>query len=151
MIYGISMLLLGLGLLVAIPASRRIMYMSKITNNSGRTMGKVVSTRSAMNSAGWLMGGVSANEIVNHQRPLVTYHSPQGREMSIEVIPSNFLSTRKYKEGESVEVAYDLSEPWRAYLVREWSASVRDFWIGTALTIAAVTLWIVGRVYNLPF
>ncbi len=28
--------------------------------------------KSAMNTAGWLMGGVSASEMVNHERLLVT-------------------------------------------------------------------------------
>jgi hypothetical protein len=97
------------------------------------------------------MGMVSASEMVNHQRPLVTYHSPQGKEMSIEVIPSNFLSRRKYTAGESIEVTYDLSEPWRAYVVREWAAAWRDFGIGAVMSIVGVALWIVGRVYDLPF
>ena len=127
------------------------MYMLRIKNNSGRTMGNVASTSSAMNTAGWLMGGASAHEIVNHQRPLVTYQSPQGKEMSIDVIPSNFLSRRKYQVGESVEVAYDVSEPWRAYVVREWTATNRDLWIGAVISILGVALWMIGRVYNLPF
>ena len=151
MIYGFSLLLLVLGLLVGVPAWRKIMYMFRIKKNSGKTLGKVVSTQSAMNTAGWLMGEVSASEIVNHQRPLVTYQSPQGREMSVEVIPSNFLSRRKYQAGESVEVAYDLAEPWRAYVVREWTATNRELGIGAVMSIVGVALWIVGRVYNLPF
>jgi hypothetical protein len=104
-----------------------------------------------MNSAGWLMGMVSASEMVNHQRLLVAYQSPPGKEMSIEVVPSNFLSRRKYTAGEAVEVRYDLSEPWRAYLIREWRATAREVGLGAALSIGAVILWIVGRVYNLPF
>ena len=151
MIYGFSMLILVLGLVVAFPALRKIRYMFRIKKNSGRTMGNVASTRSAMNTAGWLMGMVSASEMVNHQRPLVTYQTPDGKEMSVEVVPSNFLSTRKYQAGESVEVAYDLAEPWRAYVVRDWNAANRDLWMGTAMSIAGVVLWIVGRAYNLPF
>lgn len=104
-----------------------------------------------MNTAGWLLGSVSASEFVNHERPLITYESPDGKELSIEVIPSNFLSRRKYIVGESVEVAYDPFEPWRAYVVREWRAAIRDFSIGTILSIVAIVLWILGRIYNLPF
>jgi hypothetical protein len=151
MIYGISMLLFVLGLAVTIPALRKIMYMYTIRKNSVSTTGNVLSTSSAMNSAGWLMGMVSASEMVNHQRLLVAYQSPQGKEMSIEVVPSNFLSRRKYTAGEAVEVRYDLSEPWRAYLIREWRATAREVGLGAALSIGAVILWIVGRVYNLPF
>jgi len=151
MIYGISMLLFVLGLVVGIPALRRMMYMLTIRKNSGTTIGNILSTKSAMNTGGWLMGAVTASEMVNHQRPLVTYQSPQGREMSIEVVPSNFLSRRKYTVGETVEVRYDLSDPWRAYLVREWQAAARDVWLGTAMSVAAAILWIIGRVYNLPF
>jgi hypothetical protein len=151
MIYGFSLLLLILGLVVGVPALRKIIYMLQIKKNSATTLGNVISTKSAMNTAGWLMGMVSASEMVNHERPLVTYQPPHEKEMSIEVIPSNFLSRRKYTAGESVEVAYDLSEPWRAYLVREWAAANRDLWIGIAMSIVAVVLWIIGRVYNLPF
>ena len=104
-----------------------------------------------MNTGGWLMGMVSASEMVNHERPLVTYQPPQEKEMSIEVIPSNFLSGRKYQVGESVDVAYDVSEPWRAYLIREWTATARDLWLGVAMSVVAMILWILGRVYDLPF
>lgn len=66
MIYGLSLLPLVLGLLVGVPAVRKLMYIFSIRKNSGSTMGNVVSTKSGMNTAGWLMGGVSASEIVNH-------------------------------------------------------------------------------------
>jgi len=151
MIYNLSLLLTILGLVVAIPALRRTRHMLTIKKNSGITIGNVVSTKSAMNTAGWLFGMASASEIVNHDRPLVTYQAPDGKEMSVDVVPSNFLSGRKYVTGESVEVAYDLEEPWRAYLVREWRAAWRDFWIGSLLFILGVGLWVIGRVYNLPF
>lgn len=151
MIYNFSLLLTVLGMVVGIPALRRLLRMLTIRKNSGTTTGSVVSTKSAMNSAGWLMGMVSASEMVNHDRPLVTYQSPEGKEMSIEVVPSNFLSRRKYRVGEPVEVAYDLSEPWHAYLVREWRATLRELGIGTVAFLVGVILWILGRIYNLPF
>lgn len=151
MIYNLSLLLTVLGLVVGSPALKRMRYMLTIKKNSGRTTGNVVSTKSAMNTAGWLFGMVSASEMVNHDRPLVTYQPPHGKEMSIDVVPSNFLSRRRYRTGDSVEVAYDLTEPWRAYVVREWMATARDLWIGAAMSIVGVILWIVGRVYNLPF
>jgi hypothetical protein len=151
MIYSLSLLLLVLGLVVGIPALRKIISMRQIKKNSGTTLGNVVSTKSAMNTAGWLMGMVSASEMVNHERPLVTYQPPHEKEMSVEVIPSNFLSRRKYTAGESVEVAYDLSEPWRAFLIREWTATTRDLRLGMLMSVTAVILWIVGRLYNLPF
>ena len=68
-----------------------------------------------------------------------------------QLLPSNFSSSRKYQVGEAVDVAYDLSEPWRAYSVREWAAAARDLWFGTAISMVAVFLWILGRVYHLPF
>lgn len=151
MIYNFSLLLTVLGLVVGVPALRRLRYMLTINKNSSTTLGSVISTESAMNSAGWLFGMASASEIVNHDRPLVTYQSPDGEEMSIEVVPSNFLSRRKYRIGESVEVAYDLSEPWHAYLIREWRATLRDFGIGTASFLVGLSLWIIGRVFKLPF
>ena len=115
------------------------------------TTGTVVSRKSANNTAGWLMGMVSATEVVNHERPLVAYQLPDEKELSVEVIPSNFLSARKYQVGEAVDVAYDLSEPWRAYPIREWAAAARDLWLSTAICVVAVTLWVLGRVYSLPF
>lgn len=151
MIYGFALLLMILGLIVSIPALRRLLRMQSIKKKSRVTLGRVDSRASAMNTGGWLMGAVSANEMVNHERPLVTYQPSPGKEMSIEVIPSNFLSGRKYTVGEAVEVAFDLTEPWRAYLIREWRATVRDLWLGSAISVVAVILWVVGRVYNLPF
>jgi hypothetical protein len=151
MIYNLSLLLSILGLVVGIPALRRLMHMLTIRQNSRMVTGSVISTKSAMNSAGWLMGMVSASEMVNHDRPLVTYRFPEGKEMSIEVVPSNFLSSRRYRIGETVEVAYDRSEPWHAYLVREWRATLRELGIGTVTFLVGVILWIIGRIYNLPF
>jgi hypothetical protein len=101
MIYGISMLLFVLGLVVGVPALRRMMYMFTIRKHSGSTMGNVLSTKSAMNTGGWLMGMVTASEMVNHQRPLVTYQSPQGKEMSLEVIPVIFCRDENMQQGMS--------------------------------------------------
>ena len=152
MIYGFAMLLFFLGLAVVVPALRKIRHMSSVRKHSKTTIGSVVSRKSAMNTAGWLtLSMVSASEVVNHERPLVIYQPPHEKEMSLDVIPSNFLSGRKYKLGEPVEVAYDLDEPWRAYLIREWKAAWRDFWLGSALSIFSIFLWIVGRVYDMPF
>lgn len=151
MIYGLSLLLLALGLVVGIPAVRRLVNMFAIKKNSGMTTGNIVTTKSAISSAGWLFGAISASEIVNHERPLVTYQTSQGREMSVEVIPSNFLSSQKYMTGEVVEVAYDLSEPWHAYLIREWNATLREIWISTGILVIAIILWIVGYAYDLPW
>lgn len=151
MIYALSLLLLLLGLVIAIPAIRRLVRMHAVRKNKGTTTGRVISTKSAMNTGGWLLGSVSASEFVNHERPLVTYEIPQGKEMSVEVVPSNFLSRKKYTIDETVEVAYDLSQPWHAYLIREWNATLRETWIGTGLCVLGIILWIVGRVNNLPF
>lgn len=151
MIYGLSLLLLALGLVVGIPAVRRLVNMFAIKKNSGMTTGNIVTTKSAISSAGWLFGAISASEIVNHERPLVTYQTSQDREMSVEVIPSNFLSSQKYMTGEVVEVAYDLSEPWHAYLIREWNATLREIWISTGILVIAIILWIVGYAYDLPW
>jgi hypothetical protein len=151
MIYGIAMLLIVLGLLVASSALRKIIRMQKIKRNSRRTQGTVESTASAMNTGGWLLGAVSASEMVNHQRPLVSYHPDAGTEMSIEFVPSNFLSGRKYRAGDFVDVAYDRAEPWRAFVVREWAAAWRDAWLGSALSILGIFLWVAGRIYDMPF
>jgi hypothetical protein len=150
MIYAFSLLFVILGLLVAIPALRKLIYMQGIKTKSEVTTGRVMSIPNVMKRGGWWMS-IFAMEVVNHDRPLITYQPVKGKEMSLDVVPSNFLSGRKYKTGQSVEVAYDLSEPWRAYPVREWSATARDLWIGIAISIVGVILWIVGRAYNLPF
>ena len=151
MIYGISMLLLVLGIVVALPAFRKLVYMRRIKKTSQTALGRVESTDNAIQGQRSFMGMFVADEVVNHQKPLIRYQPAQEKEMSIEVIPSTFLSARKYEAGESVEVAYDLSEPWRAYPLREWTATARDLWIGTILMIVGIALWIVGRAYNLPF
>ncbi len=151
MIYGIALLLLILGLVIDIPAVRRLSHMFAIRKNSRLTNGNVASTKSAISTAGWLFGAISASEVVNHERPLVTYQTSQGKEMSVEVVPSNFLSRQKYTAGESVDVAYDVSQPWRAYVVREWSATLREMWIGAGILALAIVLWIVGQAYNMPW
>jgi hypothetical protein len=151
MIYAFSLLLLVLGLLVAVPALRKLIYMQSIRKKSEITTGQVASIPNIMKRGGTWMSNIAAVEVVNHDRPLILYQPTQGKEMSVQITPSNFLSGRKYQTGESVEVAYDLSEPWRAYPVREWTAAVRDLSLGTAITVAGVVLWILGRVYNLPF
>ncbi len=151
MIYGIALLLFILGLVIDIPAVRRLAHMFAIRKNSRLTTGNVASTKSAINTAGWLFGAISASEVVNHERPLVTYQPSQGKEMSVEVIPSNFLSRQKYTAGEAVEVAYDASQPWRAYVIREWNATLHEIWISTGILVIAIILWIVGQAYNMPW
>ncbi len=151
MIYGIALLLLILGLVIDIPAMRRLAHMFAIKKNSKLTTGNVATTKSAISTAGWLFGAISASEVVNHERPLVTYQTSQGKEMSVEVIPSNFLSRQKYTTGEAVAVAFDTSQPWRAYVVREWDATLRELWIGAGILALAIVLWIVGQAYNMPW
>jgi hypothetical protein len=151
MIYGISLLLFILGLVVTIPALRKLFRMRGIKKQSQVTLGRVESADNAINIQRSFMGMFVADEVINHQRPIIRYQPAQSEEMSVEVIPSTFLSGRKYENGEEVEVVFDLSEPWRAYPVREWAAAARDLWIGIAISVAAVVLWVLGRVYNLPF
>jgi hypothetical protein len=140
MIYAFSLLFVILGLLVAIPAFRKLLYMGSIKKKSEITMGEVMSISNVMKRGGWWMSRIAAVEVVDHDRPLIVYQPTKEKEMSVEVNPSNFLSGRKYTVGESAEVAYDLSEPWHAYLVREWTATIRDLSIGTAMSVAAIIL-----------
>ena len=152
MIYAFSLLISVLALTFFIPALKKIVLMRDVAQNGKVATGKIVSTKSAMNSAGWLFGMVGASEMVNHDRLLVSYQSDRGREISIEVIPSSrFRSKQGYASGQAVEVKYDSSNPWRAYLVNEWSAAHRDFLISAAGVVFGIALWIVGRYYNLPF
>ncbi len=151
MIYGFSLLFLLLGLVVSIPALRKLLYMQAIKKKCAVTTGRVVSTKSAMNPAGWLFGTIAAVEVVNHERLLVSYRSPAGKEMSVTMVPSNFLSRRSYSPDESVEVAYDRGEPWRAYVIREWKAALREISIGAGVIVVAIVLWIIGYAYNLPW
>lgn len=151
MVYSIALLLLVLGLIVAVPALRKLLYMQQIKKNSKTTLGRVKSIGIALNPAASLLGMFVASEMVDHQRPLITYEPMEGKEMSVEVRPSNFLSRRKYEVDEAIEVVYDRSDPWRAYPIREWAATARDLWLSLALSVLAGILWIMGRAYNLPF
>ena len=144
MIYGFSLLILLLGLVVGIPALRKMVYMRDIKKNGVSTMGNVKSTKSAM---GWMW----AAEFGNQDRPLISYQSPEGNEMILEVTTSSVLPKRNYQPGEAVEVLFDVTRPGRAYLLREWKAVLSDIWIGIGALITAIFLWVVGRVYNLPF
>lgn len=151
MIYGISLLLMILGLVVALPALRKLAYMRSIRKNSQTVRGQIELTRRTIDQVRSMMGMFVAEEVFDHQKPLIRYQPQNEKEMRIEVTPSNFLSGRKYETGEAVEVAYDLSAPWRAYPIREWKAALRDLWIGAGISLVAVILWVLGRLYNLPF
>jgi hypothetical protein len=144
MIYGFSLLLLLLSLVFGIPALRKMMYMRKIKKNGRTTTGNVISTKSAI---GWLW----VSSFGNQDRPLISYQSPNGHELTLEVTTSSVLPTRSYQPNETVEVMYDVIRPGRAYAVHEWSAAHNDLLLSGAALITAMALWIVGRIYNLPF
>jgi hypothetical protein len=81
---------------------------------------------------------------------LIRYRSSTGTEFLLEVTTSSAWFKSNYQSGELVEVRYDQNTPGRAYSVREWQAVQSDLWIGSASLAAAIILWIIGRVYNLP-
>jgi len=144
MIYGISLVLGILGVVLLYPAARKLLFMRDVRRNSGSTPGTVSSTKSA---TGWLWAAAFGNQ----DRPLVHYVTPRGTEMVLEINSSNFLPQRNYEPGQMIEVLYDKESPGRAFAAREWPAALRDFLLGTGVLLFAIFLWVAGRIYNLPF
>ena len=144
MIYVFSFLLLLLGLVFGIPALRKLIYIRTINKTGVTTRGQVISTSSALGRGWWTAG------LGNQDRPLIRYQSSTGTEFLLEVTTSSAWFKSNYQSGELVEVRYDQNTPGRAYSVREWQAVQSDLWIGSASLAAAIILWIIGRVYNLP-
>ena len=144
MIYGFSLLFVLLGLVLILPALRKLAFMRDVNKNKGVTTGSVISTKSAM---GW-MWVVSFG---NQDRPLIRYESPTGTELILEVTTSSVLPMRRYENGETVEVVYDREHPGRAYAVRERKFALDDLWAGGVALVVAIALWVVGRMYSMPF
>ncbi len=144
MIYGFSLLFVLLCLVTGLPALRKLFRMRKIKRNCATTTGEVISSKSSL---GWLwtstFGGVS--------RPLIRYHTPDGKELILEVVSSSMYTYRRYETGASEEIIYDQDRPGRAYARSEWGAALRELWIAGGSLVVAVALWVVGRALNLPF
>jgi hypothetical protein len=144
MIYGISLLLGLLSLVLLIPAVRQIGRMREINQNCASTLGAVVSSKSSM---GWLWTASFGNQA----RPLIRYQSPKGAEMILEVVTSSIMPIRRYEPGQSLTVIYDKDMPGRAYVQQEMDVMKREIFLGSGALVLAVALWIIGRIYNLPF
>jgi hypothetical protein len=144
MIYGLSLLALLLALVTGIPAWRKIVQMRDIDRNGRSTTGTVISSKSAM---GWLW----VAEFGNQDRPLIRYQSPKGAEMVLEVVTSSVLPVRRYQPGQAITVVYDQNLPGRAYAQPEWKVVKREFALSLGSLLAAIGLWLIGRLFNLPF
>jgi hypothetical protein len=144
MIYGISLLLGLLSLVLLIPAVRQILRMREINRNSAFTSGMVVSSKSAV---GWMWTAAFGNQ----DRPLIRYQSPKGAEMILEVVASSILPVRRYEPGQSLTVIYDKDMPGRAYAQPEMDVMKREIFLGIRALALAVGLWIIGRIFNMPF
>jgi len=144
MIYGFSLLFVLLCLVTGIPALRRLFYMRGVNRNSATTTGEVISSKSAL---GWLwtsaFGSVS--------RPLIRYHTPDGKELVLEVVSSSMFTFQRYETGASEEIVYDSDRPGKAYARGEWDSVVRDLWIAAGGLGLAIALCVLGRVLDLPF
>jgi hypothetical protein len=144
MIYGFSALLFILGLATGIPAIPQLLRMRKIKENSAATHG-LVQLQSTPN--GGLMTSVLGK--VNH--PQFLYRTPDNKEYTIEVVDSSTFKFYRYKSGESVEIVYDKSSPWLAYVKREWDIAFRDLWMAGGELLVSIILWNVGVAFKLPF
>ena len=144
MIYGFSLLFLLLCLVISIPAVRQMLFMRDVNKNGATTTGEVKSSKSAM---GWLW----MSSFGNQDRPLISYQSPSGTEMVLEVTTSSVLPKRRYEPGQAVAVVYDSTRPGHAYLATEWKVVVQEIWLGSGALVMSIALWAIGRVYNMPF
>lgn len=144
MIYGLSLLLGLLSLVLLLPIAKQMMRMREIDQNCALTAGTVISSKSAM---GWLWTASFGNQ----DRPLIRYQSPKGVEMVLEVVTSSVLPMRRYEPGQSLTVVYDQDSPGKAYAQPEWNVAKREFALGLGTLALAIGLWAIGWLFNLPF
>jgi hypothetical protein len=144
MIYGFSLLFGLLSMVVLIPAIRQMLRMREINRNCAFTDGMVISSKSSM---GWMWTAAFGNQ----DRPLIRYQSPKGAEMILEVVTGSVLPMRRYEPGQSLTVVYDRDMPGRAYAQPEMGVMKREIFLGLGALIMAIGLWVIGRVFNLPF
>jgi hypothetical protein len=142
MIHALALLLLVTALVIGIPAFRQLRYMRRINHNAGTTPGHVTSVPSSL---GWLW---TAN-FGNVTRPRISYTTPRGTEMVLEIATSSMFTFRRYEAGMPVEVVFDQTSPGEAYARPEWEANLRDFWSAWAALFAALALAILARIYHL--
>jgi hypothetical protein len=144
MIYGISLLLLLLGLVLGVPALRNLIRFRSIRRNSRKTTGQVISADSVL---GWLWTAGFGSST----RPLIRYQSPSGSEFKLEIVDSSMFTNRRYTTGMPVEVIFDVDMPGRAFAGLEWGSALRDLWAAVGALVLAAALWITGLVFHLPF
>ena len=144
MFYAFSALLFVLSLATGIPAILQFFRMRKVKPNSAATTGLV---KLDVDSSRGMMSSILGK--VNH--PQIFYQTPDKKEWTIEVIDSSpFNLLYRYKSGELVEVVYDKSAPWLAYVKKEWDSALRDLWLAGGELLIAIILWNIGLALKLP-
>jgi hypothetical protein len=144
MIYGLSLLSLLLALVFGIPAIREWLRMRRIDPRAGNTLGIVTSSNSAM---GWLW----AASFGNQDRPRVSYSTPHGEPMVLEIVTSSVLPRRRYEPGTSLEIVYDTDQPGAAYAKPEKGVILRELWVAAGALALSIVFWVLGEIFNLPF
>jgi hypothetical protein len=144
MIYGLSLLCLLLALVFGIPAVREWWRMRRIDRRPGSTLGIVTSSNSAM---GWLW----AASFGNQDRPRVSYSTPHGEPMVLEIVTSSVLPQRRYEPGTSLLIVYDKDQPGAAYAKSEKGVILREMWVAAGALVLAIAFWVIGEIFNLPF
>ena len=145
MIYGISLLLILLSLVMGIPAIRQLLNMQDIKKNSSTIQGRVSSSQNLLGRGTWTAA------LGNQDRPLIQYSSPSGDKLVLEVKTNSIFPIRRYQTGQALEVTYDSARPSRAFVTQERTVALREVWLSSGALILGIVLWIIGRVYELPF
>jgi hypothetical protein len=143
MFYAFSTLLFVLSLVTGIPAILQFLRMRKIKQNSATATGMVKSDSSSL---GWLM----SSELGGVSRPRIIYQTAEKKDLSIEVVDSNAFKIRRYELGETVKVIYNKSDPWQAYVEKEYYMILRDLKMAGGELLVAVLLWSIGLALKLP-
>ena len=71
--------------------------------------------------------------------------------MILEARTKSILPISRYEAGQALEITYERDNPGRAYISEEWKISVRELWLGAGTLVTGLVLWILGRIYDLPF
>lgn len=145
MIYGFSLLFIVLSLVMFFPAVKRLLNMKDIRKNSTTTQGQVLSSNDLVGRGMWAAG------LGNLNRSFIRYYSLSNTELVLEAITKSILPISRYEAGQALGITYDTNNPGRAFITEEWNLAIRDLWLGAGTFVLGIILWIVGRLYNLPF
>ena len=121
MLEGLALLVAIYGLTMLLPALSMLRKMREINKNGRSVPGTVINVSNTRNMLAGPAGGTA-------HRTRIQYRPPSAEEpYEIYQRDHNLLMSKDYSQGETVEVIYDASAPYKAYPKLEWTNTLKDF------------------------